>query len=61
LTVRARTDTLAERRICRGGKTHPQSGATISGDAPEVVVVKTDSVNHGHSSTGTVVGIVCRS
>jgi hypothetical protein len=39
-----------------------QSGSTISGNAPHVVVVKTNpgyAPNPGHKGTGTVVGIVC--
>ena len=39
-----------------------QSGSTISGDAPKVVVVKTNpgyASNPGHAGTGTVVAIVC--
>jgi DNA-binding beta-propeller fold protein YncE len=39
-----------------------KSGSTISGNAPTVVVVKTNPAygpNPGHPGTGTVVGIVC--
>ena len=39
-----------------------KSGSTISGNAPTVVVVKTDpgyGPNPGHPGTGTVVGIIC--
>lgn len=41
-----------------------KSGSTISGNTPEVVVVKTDpgyAPNPGHSGTGTVVAEVCQS
>ena len=39
-----------------------KSGSTISGNTPEVVVVKTNSgyaPNPGHAGTGKVVGVVC--
>jgi hypothetical protein len=41
-----------------------QSGSTITGNAPEVVVVKTSPgylPNPGHKGTGTVMAIVCKS
>jgi hypothetical protein len=41
-----------------------KSGPTISGNTPEVVVVKTNggyAPNPGHAGTGTVVGVVCKS
>jgi hypothetical protein len=41
-----------------------QSGSTISGNAPEVVVVKTNpgyAPNPGHKGTGKVIAIVCKS
>ncbi|HEV2922647.1 MAG TPA: hypothetical protein VGW98_01320, partial [Solirubrobacteraceae bacterium] len=41
-----------------------QSGSTISGNAPEVVVVKTNpgyGPNPGHKGTGKVVAILCKS
>jgi len=40
-----------------------QSGSTISGDAPTLVIVQTDpgyAPNPGHAGTGTVVAIVCQ-
>jgi hypothetical protein len=40
-----------------------KSGSTISGNTPEVVVVKTNpgyAANPGHAGTGTVVAVVCR-
>ena len=39
-----------------------QSGSTINGDTPHIVIVKTDpgyQGNPGHAGTGTIVGIVC--
>jgi hypothetical protein len=39
-----------------------KSGSVISGDTPEVVVIKTNpgyAPNPGHAGTGTVVGVVC--
>jgi hypothetical protein len=41
-----------------------KSGATISGDTKEVVLVETGSgyaANPGHAGTGTIVGVVCDS
>jgi Bacterial Ig-like domain (group 1) len=41
-----------------------KSGPTISGDTPEVVVVKTNAgyaPNPGHAGTGTVVAVICHS
>ena len=41
-----------------------QSGSTITGNAPEVVVVKTNPgclPNPGHEGTGKVIAIVCKS
>jgi hypothetical protein len=40
-----------------------QSGSTITGNAPEVVVVKTNPgylPNPGHKGTGKLVAIVCK-
>ena len=45
-----------------GSSSIAQSGSTISGNGPTVVVVKTNpgyGPNPGHAGTGTVVGIVC--
>ena len=45
-----------------GSSSIAQSGSTISGNAPTVLVVKTNpgyGPNPGHPGTGTVVGIVC--
>jgi hypothetical protein len=39
-----------------------KSGATISGNAPAIVVVKTDpgyAPNPGHPGTGTVIATLC--
>ncbi len=39
-----------------------QAGSTVSGDAPHIVVVKTDAgyaPDSGHAGTGTVVAVVC--
>jgi hypothetical protein len=39
-----------------------QSGNTISGNTPHIVIVKTDpgyAPNPGHDGTGTVVLVVC--
>jgi hypothetical protein len=40
-----------------------QSGSTISGDTPKVVIVKTNpgyNPNQGSAGTGTVVGVLCQ-
>ena len=39
-----------------------QSGSTISGNIPKIVIVKTDpgyKQNPGHAGTGTVVAVLC--
>jgi len=41
-----------------------KSGSTISGDVPEIVIVKTDggyAANPGHPGTGTIVATLCHS
>ncbi len=45
-----------------GSSSIAQSGSTISGNEPTVLVIKTNpgyGPNPGHPGTGTVVGIVC--
>ena len=55
-------DTVPQYMAVIASSSITKSGSTISGNAPTVVVVKTNpgyGPNPGHPGTGTVVGIVC--